>query len=392
MQARNAAEQTVVDWLASQHEAMLALLERMVNTDSGSRNKVGVDAAGDVLKAFYTEQDLDHDTIANETFGEAIRVPLPHTTANDQRPIVLMGHRDTVFPDGEADRRPFRIEEGRAYGPGVADMKAGLVMNAFLMAAFKRFGGNPGPLLALITSDEEIASPSSRPIIAAEARAARAVFNSEPGRPTGNVVNARKGGVFMHCDVKGKASHSGGAYKDGISAIEELAQKITRLHALTDLERGITINVGLISGGQTVNTVAPNASCEIDMRYIEAASRDSVVAAVREIVETSYVAGTVGTFQIRGEFLPLEPSADSSRLLSLYQASAANAGLTVAAEFSGGCADSGISAGEGCPTICAVGPVGGLAHTPEEYLEVASMVPRAQSAALAIMRISEAEL
>jgi glutamate carboxypeptidase len=392
MQARNAAEQTVVDWLASQHEAMLALLERMVNTDSGSRNKGGVDAVGEVLKAFYAEQDLGHDTIANETFGEAIRVPLPHATANDQRPIVLMGHRDTVFPDGEAGRRPFRIEDGRAYGPGVADMKAGLVMNAFLMAAFKRFGGNPGPLLALITSDEEIASPSSRPIIAAEARAARAVFNSEPGRPTGNVVNARKGGVFMNCDVKGKASHSGGAYKDGISAIEELAQKITRLHALTDFDRGITINVGLISGGQTVNTVAPNASCEIDMRYIEAASRDGVVDAVREIVETSFVAGTVGTFRINGEFLPLEPSADSNRLLSLYQSSAADAGLTVAAEFSGGCADSGISAGEGCPTICSVGPVGGLAHTPEEYLETASIVPRAQSAALAIMRISEAEL
>ncbi len=392
MQARNAAEQTVVDWLASQHEAMLALLERMVNTDSGSRNKGGVDAVGEVLKAFYAEQDLGHDTIANETFGEAIRVPLPHATANDQRPIVLMGHRDTVFPDGEAGRRPFRIEDGRAYGPGVADMKAGLVMNAFLMAAFKRFGGNPGPLLALITSDEEIASPSSRPIIAAEARAARAVFNSEPGRPTGNVVNARKGGVFMNCDVKGKASHSGGAYKDGISAIEELAQKITRLHALTDFDRGITINVGLISGGQTVNTVAPNASCEIDMRYIEAASRDGVVDAVREIVETSYVAGTVGTFRINGEFLPLEPSADSNRLLSLYQSSAADAGLTVAAEFSGGCADSGISAGEGCPTICSVGPVGGLAHTPEEYLETASIVPRAQSSALAIMRISEAEL
>ena len=392
MQARNDAEQAVVDWLASQHDAMMALLERMVNTDSGSRNKAGVDAAGDVLKAFYAEHELDHETIANETYGEAIRVPLSHPTANDQRPIVLMGHRDTVFPEGEAGRRPFRIENGRAYGPGVADMKAGLVMNAFLMAAFKQFGGHPGPLLALITSDEEIASPSSRPIIASEARAARAVFNSEPGRPTGNVVNARKGGVFMHCDVTGKAAHSGGAYKDGISAIEELAQKITRLHALTDLDRGITINVGLISGGQTVNTVAPWASCEIDLRYIEAATRDGTVEAIREIVETPYVAGTVSTFRINGEFLPVEPSDASNRLLSLYQTSAAEAGLKVAAEFSGGCADSGISAAEGCPTICAVGPVGGLAHTPEEYLEVASIVPRAQSAALAIMRIAEAEL
>ena len=148
---------------------------------------------------------------------------------------MLMGHRDTVFPKGEPTRRPFRIENGNAYGPGVADMKAGLVMNAFVLAAFQKFGGAPAPLVGLFTSDEEIGSPACRPIIEAEARRARAVFNSEPGRPTGNVVNGRKGGVFMKMEITGKAAHSGGNFSDGISAIEELARKIIALHAITDL-------------------------------------------------------------------------------------------------------------------------------------------------------------
>src|SRR5205823_4172160 len=189
---------------------------------------------------------------------------------------------------GEAARRRFRIENGRAYGPGVADMKAGLVMNAFVLAAFQKFGGAPAPLVGLFTSDEEIGSPSSRPVIEAEARRARAVFNSEPGRPTGAVVTGRKGGVFSVCQVTGKAAHSGGNFEQGISAIEEVARKIVALHALTDIPRGITVNVGTVRGGQTVNTVAPSAEAEIDLRFLTRADRDVTMARIRSIVDTSY--------------------------------------------------------------------------------------------------------
>ncbi len=139
-----------------------------------------------------------------------------------------MGHRDTVFPDGEVGGRPFTIRDGIAYGPGVADMKAGLVMNCFVLAAFARFGGGPAPLVGLFTGDEEIGSPEGRPVIEAEARTPARVFNSEPGRPTGNVVTGRKGGVFMVMRITGKAAHSGGNFADGISAIEELAQQDRR--------------------------------------------------------------------------------------------------------------------------------------------------------------------
>jgi glutamate carboxypeptidase len=299
-----------------------------------------------------------------------------------------MGHRDTVFPKGEPDRRPFRIDNGIATGPGVADMKAGLVMNAFLLAAFARFGGAPAPMVGHFTCDEEIGSPTSRPYIEAEARNARAVFNSEPGRLSGNVVTGRKGGIFFHCEVTGKAAHSGANFQDGVSAVEELARKIQAFHALTDLERGQTINVGLISGGQSVNTVAPHAQCQIDLRYVEPDDRGTIVDAIERIVRKCSVEGTSASIRIIGEFLPLKQSRQAKALFDQYVGNARDFGLSVGGEFSGGCADSGFAAAVGAPTICGTGPVGGKAHSPEEFLELNSIVPRAQALALTVLRLT----
>jgi glutamate carboxypeptidase len=376
-------ERAVLDWLAGERPAMLALLETLVNTDSNTYDKAGVDAAGVHVRRFLDGHGIAHDSVANEKFGDAIRAALGGPGVN--RPILLMGHRDTVFPTGEAGRRPFRIDNGRAYGPGVADMKAGLVMNAFVLAAFKRFGTSV-PLVALFTSDEEIGSPSSRALIEAEAGRARAVFNSEPGRASGAVVTGRKGGVFMRFEVTGRAAHSGANFDYGISAIQEIARKIIALHALTDRAKGITLNVGVIAGGQTVNTVAPSARGEVDLRFITPADRAAARAKVEEIMATSYVPGTRTTIEITGEFLPLVETDDGQRLYQHYAAGAHDLGLDVPGEFTGGCADSGFAAATGVPTICGVGPVGGKAHSPEEYMEIETMVPRAQALALAIMR------
>jgi glutamate carboxypeptidase len=377
-------EGEILEWLGGQQGAMLSLLEELVNIDGGSYDKAGVDAVGTRIRAFLESHEIACETIANETYGDALRATVggPSNAA-----IMLMGHRDTVFPKGEPTRRPFRIENGRAYGPGVSDMKAGLVMNAFVLAAFKKFGGAPAPLVGLFTSDEEIGSPACRPIIEAEARRARAVFNSEPGRPSGNVVSGRKGGVFMKMEITGKAAHSGGKFTEGISAIEELARKITALHAITDLPRGTTVNVGLVSGGQTVNTVAPWAKCEIDLRYVTPADRADAMRKITHIVETANVPGTSATLAIAGEFNPLVQSPENKKLFEHYQACAGDLAITVDGEFSGGCADSGFTAAVGTPTICAVGPIGSDAHTPHEYLEVNSLVPRAQTLALAVARL-----
>jgi glutamate carboxypeptidase len=382
-------EATITDWLAAQKEAMLALLAEAVNMDSGSYDKAGVDAVGARFMRFFAEQGLVTTVEPHERFGNAIHVRLDDKPTNE-RPIVLMGHRDTVFPKGEVERRPFRIEGNRAYGPGVVDMKAGLVLNAFVLAAFKRFGGAPAPLAGLITSDEEIASPSSRPVIERVGRAARCVFNSEPGRPSGNVVTSRKGGVFLSFEVTGKAAHSGGNFEKGISAIGELAHKIVALHKLTDLKRGITVNVGLVKGGQSVNTTAPLAEGQIDLRYVKPEQRAPALAALQAIIDSATVPGTGAKLTINGEFLPVTATPGADELFHCYQTAAADAGLRIEGEFSGGCADSGFTAGVGCPTLCGVGPVGGNAHTIEEYLEVDTLVPRAQAMALAILRMPPA--
>ena len=384
----------ITDWLATQHDAMIDLLRRIVDIDSGSYDKRGIDLVGDTLRGFLETYGIAVETLPQPAHGDCLRASAPWDgpAGNAGGHVMLMGHRDTVFPAGEAGRRPFTISDGRAYGPGVADMKAGLVMNCFVLAAFAKFGGSPAPLIGLFTGDEEIGSPEGRAVIENEARRARAVFNSEPGRPTGNVVTGRKGGVFMVMRITGKAAHSGGNFAEGISAIEELARKIQALHALTDLDRGITLNVGLVSGGQSVNTVAPWAEGQIDLRYVSPADRDEVMGRIGAIVDRSHVPGTRATLTIKGEFNPLTQSPAAKQLFDAYIGAASESGLAVDGEFAGGCADSGFTAAVGAPTICAVGPVGGKAHSPDEYLELASLVPRAQACARAILRLERAGL
>ncbi len=390
-------ESAITAWLASQQQAMIDLLRQTVDIDSGSYNKPGIDAVGAAIETWLASQDIPTERVAQSRHGDCIRAlvgaePASASLTNAPTNIVLMGHRDTVFPDGETQRRPFTITDGIAYGPGVADMKAGLVMNAFVLAAFRKFGGAPAPLVGLFTGDEEIGSPEGRPVIEAEARRARVVFNSEPGRVSGNVVTGRKGGVFSAFRMTGKAAHSGGNFSEGISAIGELAHKITAIHALTDLDRGITLNVGLVSGGQSVNTVAPWAEGQIDLRYIHPADRDEIMGKIEAIIARSFVPGTKAELTIKGEFLPLNQTPTARKLFELYVQSAADTGFATDGEFTGGCADSGFTAAVGAPTICAVGPVGGKAHSPEEFLRIDSLVPRAQAMARAILRLEAAGL
>ena len=389
------AETLVLDWLAAQKDAMIDLVRALVDIDSGSYDKAGVDAVGARLRVFLAAHEIAFSVIANDHFGDAIRAQVNNPTnsvtcVTANAPVLLLGHRDTVFPAGEARRRPFHVADGRGSGPGCCDMKAGVVINAFVLAAFARFAAAPSQVTALFTADEEIGSPSSKALIKEAARSARAVFNSEPGRPGGGIVTGRKGGKFMRISVIGKAAHAGNNLADGISAIEELARKIIKLHALTDLSNGISCNVGTIAGGQTVNTVAPHATAELDLRFIHPEEGVRMLAEVETIVAEATVSGTRARLEITGEFEPLVASDASRRLFEHYATCARSLGQTVESVFAGGCADSGFAASVGAPTICAVGPIGGRAHSPEEYLEVDSIVPRAQALALAIMRLDTA--
>jgi len=375
-------EERVLQWLKGSREHMLTLLQSIVDIDSGSHHKSGVDAVVGRLRRYLEAQGVCCEVHPNKAAGNCMRASI----GGDGQPVVLMGHCDTVFAPGTAAQRPFKIEGDMAYGPGVADMKAGLVVNSFVLAAFAR-AGMEVPMVGLYTADEEIASPASRPFIEANAVNARAVFNSEPGRPSGNVVTGRKGAMFVDCEVTGVPAHSGANHQDGASAIEALCRKVVQMHRLTDYKVGTTVNVGLIEGGTSVNTVAPHAKASIDVRFKTADAMASVQEKLAAILTENEVPGTCGHIRQQRYFLPLVQSTASRDLFEAYVASAAGLGFGVSGEYSGGSADSGFTAAAGIPTLCSTGPVGGKIHTAEEWLKVSTMVPRAQAIALTAMRL-----
>jgi glutamate carboxypeptidase len=382
METLTTREQQVLDWLAASQAEMLQLLQRIVDTDSGSYHKAGVDAVIAQLRGRLEQHGVACELHRNESAGNCLRASL----GGDGPPVLLMGHCDTVFAEGTARQRPFRIEGDMAYGPGVADMKAGLVVNTFVLCAFAR-AGLQLPMAALYTADEEIASPASRPFIEANATNARAVFNSEPGRPSGNVVTGRKGAMFVDCEVTGIPAHSGGNHHEGASAIEALARKVVQLHRLTDYDTGTTVNVGLISGGSSVNTVAPHAAASIDVRFKTTEAMQDVQTRLAAIIGEVDVPGTCGHIRQQRYFLPLVQSAQSRTLFDAYVDSAGTLGFAAGGEFSGGSADSGFTAAAGIPTLCGTGPVGGKVHTADEWLKVSTVVPRAQAIALTALRL-----
>ncbi len=374
------------DWLAGQQAPMIELLEALVNIDSGSRDRDGVLAVFGRLAQFFESRGIGVQWHEHE--GRRAALSARVASRDDQaRPVLLMGHCDTVFPAGEAARRPFTVRAGQAYGPGVADMKSGVVMNAFVLAAAQQAGGLAQPVVALFTCDEEIGSPDSRAVIEDFARQADVVFNAEPGRPGGGVVTQRKGGLSFALTVAGKAAHSGANFQDGASAVLDLAHKIVALGALTDLEAGLTLNVGLIQGGLSANTVAPEARCSIDLRVPTPELREQAVAQIQAIADTVHVPGTHARLALLAEFKPLVPTPAGMALYAHYRDCGRHFGLEIGAQSSGGCADSGFTASLGCPTVCATGPVGAHYHTPQEVTTLDTLVPRAQTLLLAIQTL-----
>lgn len=373
----------VLDWLAPRRGEMEALLQKLVNTESFSHDKAGNDRVGEILVEFLAGPGVAVERIPVAEFGDAIKIAV---SGNDGPHALMMGHRDTVFPTGTVAKRPYSALGDLAYGPGVADMKSGLVLIAFVLKAFAETGGAPFPIVGLFTGDEEVGSDTGRPIIEKAAQGARAVLNMEPGRASGNVVSARKGGFWMKIDVKGRAAHAGVNHPAGRNAIEALARKVVRLHALTDYDAGITTNVGVIAGGIGHNTVASWASAEFDVRIVEEAQRGPIVAKIMEILAADDVPGTVATGTMMSRRVPME-EAMSRDLLARYTAAAAEIGFTVGGEFTGGCADSGFTAAMGIPTLCGLGPVGEKAHTEDEVCRLDTLVPRAQAVAATLISL-----
>ncbi|MBT9513793.1 MAG: M20 family metallopeptidase [Acidovorax sp.] len=383
-QVQKTVQSPALDWLAGQGAAMQDLLQKVVNIDSGSRDEAGVTAVAHALAERLLAAGVPVQFEPVPGYGVLLHAQVnPGQAAGEGAPIILMGHMDTVYPAGTVARRPYRVEDGRAYGPGVADMKSGLVLNVFVAEAFARCGGLGAPLHLFFSCDEEIGSPATRDLIMDRVRGARAVFNAEPGRVSGNVVTSRKGSMVVEFEVTGVAAHAGINHAAGASAIEALARKTLALHALTDTATGVTCNVGVVQGGIVPNMVAPHAKAEVDLRFTADTNPDELLERVRAIVEEASVPRTQGRITTARRTLPMKPTPDY--LLALYQQGASSLGFEVAGEFTGGAADSGLTASVGVPTLCATGPVGGHPHTEREYCELATFVPRAQAVALAVL-------
>ncbi|MDB5850385.1 MAG: peptidase [Rhodoferax sp.] len=382
-------QNAAIGWLAEQRGAMQAALAQLVDIDSNSHDKAGTDRVAQAMQAWLRADGIEATHHGELADGDVLLARLPGAQPT-QAPVVLMGHRDTVFPTGSVAQRPWRVDVDtgdRGYGPGVSDMKSGLVLQCFVLMALRRAAPLPFPVLGLFTADEEIGSHRGRVAIEAHARGARAAFNAEPGRVSGNLVTERKGGANFLIEVSGRAAHAGMNHADGASAIETLARKIQALHALTDYTAGITTNVGLVGGGMSSNTVAPAAEAKLDVRFCTLAQRNLLFARIREIVARPEVPGTLATVTQTSEFLPLEPKW-SADLLVRYQASATALGFAVQGEFTGGCSDAGFTASLGIPTLCGVGPVGAKAHTEAEYCCLDTLVPRAQALAATIIGLA----
>ncbi|MDQ7732375.1 M20 family metallopeptidase [Halomonas sp. SpR1] len=375
--------QQACDWLGGQQQAMIDCLEALVNIDSNSDDKAGNDAVADLITQWLEQDGITVIRHQRPDSGDILEAQLGGA---DQGHALIMGHRDTVFPTGTVASRGYSQKDNIGFGPGVADMKSGLVMNCFVLRALSRLPSCPLPVRALFTADEEIGSPDGRAFIEAAAQGACAVLNVEPGRVSGNVVTGRKGGAGFLIEVTGKAAHSGVSHADGASAIEALAHKIIKLHALTDYEAGITTNVGTITGGVSRNTVAPSASAQLDIRFVTTAQRDQLYQAIETIIAEPEMTGTAVTIEQTSEFYPLEARM-SSTLFELYQAQAQAIGFAVDGEFTGGCSDAGWTASLGIPTLCGLGPVGAKMHTDEEYCLLDTLVPRTQALAATLLNL-----
>lgn len=375
------------EFLNSKEEDMLNLLEKLVNIDSSSNNKVGVDEVGALLSSRYESLGFTAKIVEENELGNHLILSSKDSTSPE---ILLVAHMDTVFPEGTAQERPFTIEEGRAYGPGVADMKASQVTLLYALTALaEKDSAALENVVVLLTSDEEIGSPTSKVLIEKHAENKHYALIMEAARPDGSLVTERRGSGSFVLNITGQAAHAGIETEDRRSAIEELAQKIVKLHALTDVKKGISVNVGVIEGGTTVNTVASSASAHVDLRiskYEQAKWLEKKVAAICEVPD---VEGT--TIELTGgiERMPLVLNEENTALLEVVQGVGQELGIEVTDVASGGGSDASFTSAVGVATIDGLGPIGGNAHTAEEYMEISSLTERAALLAAVIDRLTE---
>lgn len=359
-------------WLNDHHEQMIATLRDIVLHESPTHDKTACDELCEHLAGKFAaiggKVKLHEEPVA----GNHLQVDF--AGAGRRKPVLLLGHLDTVYAMGALQTMPWRESEGRLYGPGVFDMKGGIVHMLFALRALREMASElPRSVKVLLVSDEEEGSTTSRAITEEVARQCGAVLVCEPSGPGGALKTARKGVGGFTLTVTGKAAHSGLDFEKGHSAILELSHQIQAISRLTDLERGITFNVGIVSGGTRVNVVSDHATAHMDLRVAhrdQGAEMEQRLRALRPINPNCKleVAGGINR-------PPLERTEDVAKLFQLAKEIAQKLGFELHETAVGGGSDGNFTAGIGLPTLDGLGAVGDGAHARHEHV-IAAELPR----------------
>lgn len=364
-------------WLREQQRAMEAALASLVSINSFTDNREGGNEVGRGLEELFRVPGLTSSRVASTRFADH----LVFSTSAAGPPLALVGHLDTVFPPGTFEG--YRRDGDLARGPGVLDMKGGLVVVAFALLALAEVGKLPA-LRLVIVADEEVGSPEGQAIIREATAGANGALVFEAGRKGDLVITRRKGTGALQIAAHGKAAHAGAAHKEGVNALWAMAKLVDRLQLLTDYGRGITVNVGKITGGTSKNTVPDLAEALVDFRFETRADGEALVASVRAAADDCAAAVPGSSFTITGGIgrLPLERTDESVALMNAYAEAARAAGLgTGEAALIGGGSDASTTSAIGIASIDGLGPRGVGFHTHDEQIEVATLVQKAEALA-----------
>lgn len=364
----------VLDFCRNHEPEMLGFLKRLVETESPSDTKIAVDEVGAILAKEFESLGGEIKVHRQKDYGDHLQIDFHG--AHNQKPIMLLGHFDTVWSMGTLKTMPYRVENGRVFGPGVYDMKAGITMMVFAVRALKELGAKGHrPITIFLDTDEEVGSESSRPITEAIARGCEAVLVLEPSQgPQGFLKTSRKGVGDCTIRVHGRASHSGVDFEKGQSAIVELARQILEVTKFVDLSRGITVNPGVIQGGTRSNVVAAEAWVEVDLRVArmaDAAELTRKFEGLKPFNPECRIEVTVGVNRP-----PMERSAGTVRLLEAAQRVGRSIGVELGESGTGGGSDGNFTAALGIPTLDGLGAVGEGAHTVNEFIVLRDMHQR----------------
>jgi glutamate carboxypeptidase len=369
-------EERLLSELRGRREEMLQVLATYVNHESPSRDKERLDGLAQQLATRYNAAGAATTTLENPAGGYHVRAVFASTHASTERPALVLCHFDTVWPAGTLAARPFRMQDGRAYGPGIFDMKASLVLVEYAVRALKTLGVRlPRRIVALLTSDEEIGSPASRAIIEDEARRCAYALVMESPLAGGCLKTARKGVGQFTVEIEGRAAHAGIEPEKGLSAVHELAHQILHIQALGNAAAGTTVNVGVVQGGTVSNVVPAHASALVDVRVATRDEARRIEASMRTL--KNVIPGV--SVQVQGGFNrpPMERTPEIAALFEKAREVGNRIGLDLTEGATGGASDGNLTAALGVPTLDGLGAVGAGAHAESEYIEIDSLADRA---------------